>query len=48
MAEHLETCLPAIPDQVGCAAVRELYGGSCPDHDPLCDAECPVGDNQEG
>jgi hypothetical protein len=46
MPEHLDTCLPGIPAQLGCDAMRELYG-RCPDHDPVCDLTCPVA-NQEG
>jgi hypothetical protein len=41
MAEHLEACVLAVPDQPGCAAVREQYG-LCPDHDGWCAPGCPV------
>jgi hypothetical protein len=41
MAEHLEACVLPLPDQLGCAEVREHYG-LCPDHDGWCAPGCPV------
>jgi hypothetical protein len=44
---HLPECVRALPEQPGCAEVRELYG-ICPDHDGWCAPGCPADRQQEG
>jgi hypothetical protein len=46
VSEHLEACVPQLPDQPGCGWVREQYG-LCPDHDGWCAPGCPIGDPAE-
>jgi hypothetical protein len=38
---HLPDCVQALPEQLGCAEVREQYG-RCPDHDSWCAPGCPI------
>jgi hypothetical protein len=44
---HLPHCVQALPEQPGCAEVREQYG-RCPDHDGWCAPGCPAAPQEGG